>query len=299
VPNRTALQFTDNPGDLPAQYVVPPSMDLQLQSVVARFNGSGAGAAFWPCLSVFTSDDHLVGRFRPSTQMEAGDSGVVTYAPFLKDDVSSGGCTVLTRVFNTKDNEDGGAGFLYTEAGDAAFVVDALSPTGEAVAFSGTYPDFATMIASPTSDAYVIEIFSMTQPAPYPATGPANKAYRFSIDLLVRGTDAATTYKLSASYGDNQIPSYAYVGRSGVSDPFVYDDAWKRDTTDGFYRSDASTRELKGTAYQHTHLDMGEQSPDASEPFHNVLVFITGWKTAGAGTVHLARATFSWIATDF
>jgi hypothetical protein len=299
VPNRTSLIFTDNPGDLPAQYVVPPSMDLQLQSVVARFNGSGAGAAFWPCLSVFTSDDHLVGRFRPSTQMEAGDSGVVTYAPFLKDDVSSGGCTVLTRAFDTKDNEDSGAGFLWTEAGDATFVVDALSPTGEAVAFSGTYPDFATMIASATSDAYAIEIFSMSQPAPYPATGPAIKTYRFGLDLLVRGTDAATTYKLSGMYGGNKIPGFTYVGRSGVSSPFVYDDSWKRETVEGFDNSDASTRDFKGTAYQHTHLDFGEQSPDASDPNENVFVFLAGWKTAGAGTLHIARATFSWIATDF
>jgi hypothetical protein len=299
VPNRTSLIFTDNPGDLPAQYVVPPSMDLQLQSVVARFNGSGAGAAFWPCLSVFTSDDHLVGRFRPSTQMEAGDSGVVTYAPFLKDDVSAGGCTVLTRVFNTKDNEDGGNGFLWNGgAGDLTFVPDAASPTGEACNCAGVYADLPTMLASPTNDAYVIEVAGMTPPGPV-VFGPPAVHYRFTASILVRGTDAATTYTLVAAYGENLSPAGTYIGRGANTDPFVYDDAWHRAGENSYSIDDTVIRAWRGTAYTELAVHCGGFPSDPWPPPGNGRLFLSGFRSAGAGSLRIVRVTFSWIATDF
>lgn len=74
--------YTDQPGSLPASYVVPPGLDLQLSSVVARFDGASASAAFLSCLSVYTNDGKLVGRFFPNQRFSVGDTGVVTYAPF-------------------------------------------------------------------------------------------------------------------------------------------------------------------------------------------------------------------------
>jgi len=84
VAQRTQLIFTDNPGSVPASYTVPAGLDLVLQSIVARWNGTGAAGAFLPCLSAYSQDGKLVGRFHPNTQLAAGDTGVVTYAPFLK-----------------------------------------------------------------------------------------------------------------------------------------------------------------------------------------------------------------------
>lgn len=81
---RTQLIFTDNPGALPASYSVPPSLDLVIQSIVARFNGAAAAGAFLPCLAVYSQDGHLMGRFHPNTELAVGDTAVVTYAPFLR-----------------------------------------------------------------------------------------------------------------------------------------------------------------------------------------------------------------------
>lgn len=84
MPNRTQLIFSDNPGAVPATYTVPPSMDLVLQSVVVKWDGSGASGAFLPVLAVRSQDGQLVGRFHPGSQVEAGDTATVTYAPFLR-----------------------------------------------------------------------------------------------------------------------------------------------------------------------------------------------------------------------
>jgi hypothetical protein len=82
VAEKTQLIYTDNPGAIPATFPLPAGLDLVLQSVVARWNGAGAAAAFKPCLSVYTQDDRLVGRFFPATEPAVGDTAVVTYAPF-------------------------------------------------------------------------------------------------------------------------------------------------------------------------------------------------------------------------
>ena len=84
MPNRTQLIYADDAGDIPATYKLPPSLDLILESVVASWDGSGASGAFLPCLGLYSQDDKLMGRFHPGTQVEAGDSATVTYAPFLR-----------------------------------------------------------------------------------------------------------------------------------------------------------------------------------------------------------------------
>ena len=80
----TQLIFTDNPGAVPAEYAVAPSLNLVIQSIVARWNGASAAGAFLPCLSVYSQDGHLVGRFHPNAELAVGDTAVVTYAPFLR-----------------------------------------------------------------------------------------------------------------------------------------------------------------------------------------------------------------------
>lgn len=79
---RTQLIYTDNPGSVPARYNVPAGLELVLASVVARFDGAAASGAFLPCLSLYSQDDRLMGRFFPETELAVGDEAVVTYAPF-------------------------------------------------------------------------------------------------------------------------------------------------------------------------------------------------------------------------
>lgn len=79
---RAKIVYTDQPGALPAEYVVPDTLDLDLSSVVARFDGSGAASAFLAVLSLYSSDNRLVTRARSDQVFAAGDTGVVTFAPF-------------------------------------------------------------------------------------------------------------------------------------------------------------------------------------------------------------------------
>lgn len=79
---KTQLIFSDNPGGLPATYVIPPGLELVIESIVARFNGAAAAGAFLPCLGVYSQDDKLVGRFHPGQALQIADTAVVTYAPF-------------------------------------------------------------------------------------------------------------------------------------------------------------------------------------------------------------------------
>ena len=78
----TQLIYTDNPGSLLAEYVVPPGMRLVVQSIAARFNGTAAASGFLPSLSVYSQEGRLVGRFHPRTTVAVGDTAIVTYAPF-------------------------------------------------------------------------------------------------------------------------------------------------------------------------------------------------------------------------
>lgn len=79
---RVQLIYTDNPGALPAVYPLPSGLDLELASVVARIDGTAAAATFVPVLEVLSQDDKLMARVRPDQEFAAGDTGVVTYAPF-------------------------------------------------------------------------------------------------------------------------------------------------------------------------------------------------------------------------
>lgn len=74
--------YTDNPGGIPAEYPIPGGMALRLSSVVARFNGAGASGTFHPCLSLYTNDNRLLGRWHPNKPLAVGDTAVVSYGPF-------------------------------------------------------------------------------------------------------------------------------------------------------------------------------------------------------------------------
>lgn len=55
-----------------------------MQSVFADWNGGGASGAFLACLTILSQDDVEIARVFPDQQFAAGDTGEVTYAPFLR-----------------------------------------------------------------------------------------------------------------------------------------------------------------------------------------------------------------------
>lgn len=74
------LIYTDNPGSVPATYQLPPGLPFAIAAVSATFNGASSSGTFLACLSVFSQDGKLIGRFFPAQPFVVGDSGEVTYA---------------------------------------------------------------------------------------------------------------------------------------------------------------------------------------------------------------------------
>jgi len=87
---KVQLIFSEMPGEIPASYQLPAGLDLVLSSVVARFNGAAAAATFIPVLEVLSQDGRLIARVRPDQEFAVGDTGVVTYAPFLRRQANGG-----------------------------------------------------------------------------------------------------------------------------------------------------------------------------------------------------------------
>lgn len=67
---------------VPGGYALPGNIGMAVASVRAQWDGSGAGGSFLACCSVFSQNGSLIGRFFPSQQFAAGDTGEVTYGPF-------------------------------------------------------------------------------------------------------------------------------------------------------------------------------------------------------------------------
>lgn len=89
MPDGPQLIFTDNPGSLPATYTIPPGISLEISSVFALIDGSGAAADFLPCLTILSQDDKVVARVKQDDTYATGDTGDATWSPFLRTPGSS------------------------------------------------------------------------------------------------------------------------------------------------------------------------------------------------------------------
>src|SRR4051794_3557903 len=67
----------------PSTYTLAPNEAFVPESVTASFDGSGAAGAFLPTLSVYAQSGELLAR-SPATEVGAGDSAEVTFAPLLR-----------------------------------------------------------------------------------------------------------------------------------------------------------------------------------------------------------------------
>lgn len=79
----TALTFNDGGGSVPFGVQLAASQDLRPQVVCAAWDGTGASGSFLACLSLYSQSGVLISRTAPPVTFAAGDTGVVTYAPFL------------------------------------------------------------------------------------------------------------------------------------------------------------------------------------------------------------------------
>lgn len=106
------LTFSDAGGACPYTLQLAPGQDVRIFSVLARWDGSGAAASYHPCLSLYSQDDKLVSRTRPEQTFAAGDSGVVTYAPFLHSEPPAAPTVVpvVAAALNTQNVPAGTAG---------------------------------------------------------------------------------------------------------------------------------------------------------------------------------------------
>lgn len=107
---RVQLIFTENPGGLPATYQLPPGLDLELASVVARINGAAASDTFIPVLEALSSDDKVMARVRIDQEFAVGDTGVVTFAPFLRRAPTSSGAGAPLQALKGSSSTNIGAG---------------------------------------------------------------------------------------------------------------------------------------------------------------------------------------------
>jgi hypothetical protein len=189
VAQTTQLIYTDNPGALSAEYILPATLDLTIQSIVARINGAGAGSSFYPTLSVYSSDDKLMYRVRSDTLFAAGDTGVVTWSPFLR-----------TGITQTTQGAINGGGLWQTVANPATIPDGFVNPVAliyDTVVFdSGGYYAAAnsSRLTAPTDG-----IYGMRAQMGYSVT----VAGSFSIEIVVNGTfGAAPHWKAESQWSE-------------------------------------------------------------------------------------------------
>lgn len=119
-------------------------------SVYAEWDGSGAGGSFHPALRIRAQDGTIVATTRPEQIFDAGDTGVVTYAPFLHSETTvvppvAGGLwfSVSRTDFGANATErlylaptDGGLASLIYDPGNQNYAIHPVpSPDGSKVAF--------------------------------------------------------------------------------------------------------------------------------------------------------------------
>jgi hypothetical protein len=80
---------------IPAEYVLPGAADFLLKAVQASFDGSGAGGAFLPCVSILSDSGHVVARaIDTAVSVAAGGSAEVSFFPGVKHAAAAAGGAV-------------------------------------------------------------------------------------------------------------------------------------------------------------------------------------------------------------
>ena len=71
-------------GNAPGSVTLPDGFAIDLRCVNATWNGASASGRFTPTVDIVAASGQLIGRFVCQQSFEVGDSGEVTFAPFLE-----------------------------------------------------------------------------------------------------------------------------------------------------------------------------------------------------------------------
>jgi hypothetical protein len=80
-----AVVGIDGPLDFGAGYTLTPGEQMRPETICAEWDGTAAAGSFKPSVAIRTAAGLLVARVFPGEDFAAGDDGVVTYAPFLRE----------------------------------------------------------------------------------------------------------------------------------------------------------------------------------------------------------------------
>lgn len=206
-------------------------------------------------------------------------------------------CPVVRHLFACRAGAEGGAGDLVWGGRTATYVADAAASDGTALEFAAVAATWAALIAGVTVDEYKISPFFMLPPAPFTTDPPFTpfSAYFYVCIVRVRAriTVAGATYRLTVSAADNVVPP-----GSGVSiaqaDTFDVTDQGVRELPGGNFSvtEDPVTRAVASLTFQNYDFYLTQVPPVVTAGGPVVLVY--GWKTAGAGTVHVDTVDFRW-----
>jgi hypothetical protein len=116
------VTYDEGGGGCPHTVALAPAQNVRVYSVAVKWDGSGAGGSFHPCLSIYSQDGKLLSRTRPEQVFAAGDSGVVTYAPFLY--LPGASAPAASGLGFTVSNDVSGTTFY-----DDAWLVPAANPS--------------------------------------------------------------------------------------------------------------------------------------------------------------------------
>lgn len=83
----------------PADYVLSTTQDIQLETVVASFDGTGSSGAFLPALQIVLPSGVVAGTYvDQNTPVTQGGSAAVTFGPFLRGVTSGTPSSAITSV---------------------------------------------------------------------------------------------------------------------------------------------------------------------------------------------------------
>lgn len=99
---RPSLLFKSQ-GAIPFSIPLAAGQDLDLYAVTATVSGAAASGRFLLCLSIFAQSGQLIGRYPAAQAFAIGDSGEVTWSPFLGGDAQAGGVRLQVIVLSPAD----------------------------------------------------------------------------------------------------------------------------------------------------------------------------------------------------
>jgi hypothetical protein len=174
----------------PAVYTVPGSVEVEPLSAFARYDGTGAATPFLAALTFYSSTGAVLARVFPETQVAAGGTADVTFAPFL-DSAVAGDAQIGASTWTSATTGGSPAFQTFTPIQFDIFQFNGLSVTT---------PDFQTFTVPKIGAADLFHVLIWTEIDNSPACPASNwqlaasmvppeNAYQFISGTLVTDWD--------------------------------------------------------------------------------------------------------------